>query len=445
MDIWRYSDAWGLGEQHRNSQKHIWHWRDWIIESLNADTPYDEMIRLMLAADESHPTEPDKLRATCFLARNYVLFNRDEWMDTTVEHVSKGFLGLTMNCAKCHEHKYDPIDQADYFHMRAFFEPYHVRVDIVPGEANLEMNSLPRVFDGLLDKPTYLYKRGRESSPDTSTVMKPKAPDVLAFKEFIVKPIDLPAEAWQPVRNAWVLEAYIKEAQEALQKAEVVFQELQIASHSNTKDDLLHKLIAADLNLNRARATLPAVEKRAEATRASWGAADDSIHKDLIESAIRAERLLKLSIAKQDLGLAEIALSNAKPKEGETANEKKLKELNKKYQTAQTLVQEAYKAVLAPIAEDESFTPFKGAQWVPTRFFDSRKDDPEIEFQQQSTGRRTVLADWISDPKNPLTARVAVNHIWGRHFGKPLVESEYDFGKNGKQPTHPELLDWLAA
>jgi hypothetical protein len=70
MDIWRYSDAWGLGDQHRNSQKHIWHWRDWIVESINRDLPYDEMIRLMLAADELHPNDPDRLRATGFLARN---------------------------------------------------------------------------------------------------------------------------------------------------------------------------------------------------------------------------------------------------------------------------------------------------------------------------------------------------------------------------------------
>ncbi len=69
MDIWRYSDWWGLGEQLRYSQPHIWHWRDWIVESLNANTPYDEMVRLMLAADELHPNEPEKLRATGYLAQ----------------------------------------------------------------------------------------------------------------------------------------------------------------------------------------------------------------------------------------------------------------------------------------------------------------------------------------------------------------------------------------
>ncbi len=99
MDIWRYSDWWGLGAEVSNSQKHMWHWRDWIVESLNANKGYDEMIREMLAADELYPTDSDKLRATGFLARQYFRFNRNTWLEETVEHTSKAFLGLTINCA----------------------------------------------------------------------------------------------------------------------------------------------------------------------------------------------------------------------------------------------------------------------------------------------------------------------------------------------------------
>ncbi|MCA9206444.1 MAG: DUF1549 domain-containing protein, partial [Planctomycetales bacterium] len=105
MDIWRYSDWWGLGAEVRNSQKHIWHWRDWIIESLNADTGYDQMLREMLAADELYPNDLDRLRATGFLARQYFKFNRTTWLDGAIEHTGKAMLGLTLNCAKCHDHK----------------------------------------------------------------------------------------------------------------------------------------------------------------------------------------------------------------------------------------------------------------------------------------------------------------------------------------------------
>jgi len=440
MDIWRYSDAWGLNAQHRNSQKHIWHWRDWIIESLNNDVPYDEMVRLMLSSDESHPTDQSKLRATGFLARNFVLLNRDEWMDTTVEHVSKGFLGLTMNCAKCHEHKYDPIEQADYYHMRAFFEPYHVRLDIVPGETNLEVDGLPRVFDGLPDKPTYLYEQGRESSPDKSIIMVPKVPEFLAFKELLIEPIDLPAEAWQPARNAWVLETYIAEAREKLQGAESAFQQIQEAP-DNDKD----KLKMVELDLDIARAELPSVERRANAMRASWTNEEATILQDLNEGAIRAERLAILAREKRALADAEKKVRDATPKEGAPADEKKLNDLNAKLEKAETSFQKADEKIMAPIAPDEMYTIFKGAKWSATRFFDSRNDDPAVEFQKQSTGRRTALANWITDPENPLTARVAINHIWDRHLGKPLVSSIFDFGKNGKLPSHPELLDWLAA
>jgi len=76
MDIWRYSDGYGLGKQLRYSQKHLWHWRDWIIESLNADKGYNRMVTEMLAGDELAPTNPQIVRATGFLARNYYLFNR---------------------------------------------------------------------------------------------------------------------------------------------------------------------------------------------------------------------------------------------------------------------------------------------------------------------------------------------------------------------------------
>ena len=84
MDIWRYTDWYGLGTQLRYSQKHIWHWRDWIIESLNRDSSYAEMIQDMLAADELKPTDHQALRATGFLARHYYLFNRTTWLDSTL-------------------------------------------------------------------------------------------------------------------------------------------------------------------------------------------------------------------------------------------------------------------------------------------------------------------------------------------------------------------------
>jgi len=219
MDVWRYSDWWGLGDQLRNSQKHIWHWRDWMIESLNVDLPYDEMIRLMLAADEITPTDLDRLRATGFLARNYFLFNRNQWMDEVVEHVGKGFLGLTMNCSKCHDHKYDPISQVDYYRMRAFFEPYHVRVDLLPGESDLNRNGLPRVFDGLPDLPTWVFIRGNENAPDKSQAVSPGLPGFLEWSPLQISPVDLPREAFEPGVRPWIAEGLGKQLNDKITAA----------------------------------------------------------------------------------------------------------------------------------------------------------------------------------------------------------------------------------
>ena len=121
----------------------------------------------MLAADELYPNDLDRLRRPGFLARNYFLFNRTTWLDETIEHTGKAFLGLTFNCAKCHDHKYDPFSQADYYRLRAFFEPYQVRIDKVPGEIDLERDGMPRVFDCHLDVPTYRFVRGDEKHPVT--------------------------------------------------------------------------------------------------------------------------------------------------------------------------------------------------------------------------------------------------------------------------------------
>ncbi|MDA0285056.1 MAG: DUF1549 domain-containing protein, partial [Planctomycetota bacterium] len=107
MDVWRYSDWYGrrASNEMRYSQRHIWKWRNWIIESLNEDKGYDQMLREMLAADEIAPTDTQTLRATGFLGRNWYKFDRNVWLFETVEQTSQALLGLTLRCCRCHDHK----------------------------------------------------------------------------------------------------------------------------------------------------------------------------------------------------------------------------------------------------------------------------------------------------------------------------------------------------
>ena len=467
MDIWRYSDWWGLGDQLRNSQPHIWHWRDWIIESLNANTPYDEMVRLMLAADELYPNDPDKLRATGFLARNYFLFNRNQWMEETVEHVSKGFLGLTLNCAKCHDHKYDPLHQVDFYRFRAYFEPYHVRLDMVPGETDLARDGIARVFDGLPDAPTYRFERGQESQPDKSKVIAPGVPALLAFNEHAIQPVSLPKEAWQPERLPWVLESYLTAAQKNVAAAEASLAKVReqveatkqqpvVAGTSNgpdnssralegTKADAEAELHVSELSAGAARAELTSVERRAAAMRAAWAKEDDSTGEvKLAEAALTTAAEAMQAERQAAVAKAQHAVAEVEWKLRQAATDKK-GALEKELSTARESLVKAEKNAAATISPEDKYTRLEGAKWTPTRFLSSTGDDPQVEFGANSTGRRTALAEWITDPRNPLTARVAVNHIWARHMGTPLVATVFDFGRKGSPPTHPELLDWLAA
>jgi hypothetical protein len=430
MDIWRYSDWWGLGEQLRNSQPHIWRWRDWIVESLNANTPYDEMVRLMLAADELHPNDLDKLRATGFLARNWALFGRHLWMDETVEHVSKALLGLTMNCAKCHDHKFDPIEQVDYYRMRAFFEPYHVRIDMLPDEADLAKDGVPRVFDGVLDAPTYRFERGQETQPDKSKVITPGVPGIVAFTDIPIQRVLLPKEAWQPERRPWVLEAHLAAARKAVKES----RSATAAAEEQLKP-------AAELAEAVAVAELKTVEARANAMRAAWlaeqqgEAADEVAVKTAV--AVQAERQAAVIKARKVVSDIEARLRDAAA-DAKTPIEAELA-------TARDALATSERTAAAIVAPTDQFTPLFGAKWTATRFGNSLVDDPAVGFPSESTGRRSALAAWMTHSQNPLTARVAVNHIWARHMGTPLVASVFDFGRKGSRPTHPELLDWLAA
>lgn len=640
MDIWRYTDWYGLGKQLRYSQKHIWHWRDWIIESLNRDSSYAEMVQDMLAADELKPTDHDALRATGFLARHYYLFNRTTWLDSTLEHTSKAFLGLTMNCAKCHDHKYDPLTNADYYQMRAIFEPYQVRLDPLPGETDLEKDGLPRIFDAHNEAKTYVHIRGNEKNPDKSRVMQPSTPEIFKFQEYKPTPVSLPATAHHPAMQEFVLKDQLRAADEKIaqarssqQKSEQQLAKLEQAAQSQVAqskspapekpfliDDFSKanpklwelgpgqwsyqdgKLIQAktgygraylrsqadhpqnfkatfkfkttggdkwrsvglafDVNQNREKMiylsavqpgsklqvcykedaksiypsegrhacnvnlnqdyeleikvrdqlvnvaingehaisyTLPltreagkidllafdaaaefdAVEilplaagekmiegkqsatpslevaraqmKSAAAALKSAGlykkslqaafAADQAAYSDLPElEQTELKQAAALAARQYEQAQAEEKLTQLQAIREATTKEADLKKLDKEIQTAENKLQAAKKAVKEPGEKYTRVRVSRKALEGPAETEASRSQP----YPTTSTGRRSAFARWVTDRQNPLTARVAVNHIWLRHFGQPLVEDVTDFGLRSKQPLHQDLLDWLA-
>jgi mono/diheme cytochrome c family protein len=406
LDIWRYSDWYGYRAQNqvRYSQRHIWRWRDWTVESLNENKPYDRMVMEMLAGDEMAPTDPKVLRATGYLARNWYMFNRNVWLQDTVEYTSAGFLGLTLKCARCHTHKYDPIPHADYYRMRAFFEPHEVRTDRVPGQADTTKDGLPRVYDADTSRTTYRFIRGNENNPDKSEPLEPSVPQLFGKTDLKIVPVSIPPEAVFPDGRTFVAGDMIAQAKAAIEKAEADLKK------ANEKREAPPVIKSAEKRVEAAKAALPALEARLKAEAAVMATPAPANAEQLAEEARKLERQANSVAAEADVILGQYELEQAK------GDDKKLAAATRKLEAA-------VKALKEPA---EGYTPI-GPRYPTT-----------------SSGRRLALAGWIAAKDNPLTARVAINHMWLRHFGKPLVSTVFNFGKSGKAPSHPELLDWLA-
>jgi cytochrome c553 len=557
MDIWRYSDAEGPAGRVDYSQRHMWQWRNWIIDSLNQDKGYDRMVTEMLAADEIAPADRDTLRATGFLARSWFRYNRHNWLQDAVDHTATAFLGVTLRCARCHEHKYDPVQQVEYYRFRAFFEPYDVRVDYVPGQPDLNKNGITRAFEteprealpdtenpGVLLPAifgsTHRFIRGDESNPDEEA-LAPGVPAAFGGPPLSIRPVTLPAVARYPAIQPFVHDDMRKAAQADITKAEGKLARAervrtyargranggavpQAAASSGTeptvsfeKDlrplfekrcagchnpitgrsglsldtaeavlaggnrsgpaaipgnseaspllqylrgeksprmpmtgDALSpkeiKMIAtwvdqlpqeepavalrkaegevmvAKAELEAARANLPALEARISADKAKFDSAESSGDDAAAEKARRLERQAHVLRAEAGLLRAQLALSEAL-RGAPPTDEKSDKEREKKIAVARRDLDAAQKALSS---SRTAYTPL--GQVYPGK----------------SSGRRTALAAWIVSPENPLAARVAVNHMWLRHFGAGLVPTVDNFGLSGTKPWNQDLLDWLA-
>lgn len=477
MDIWRYSDWYGRRHVPDvwNSAPQVWRWRDWIVASLNADKGYDRMLTEMIAADEVAPDDDHARAATGYLVRNWYALNKNQWMRDVVEHTGKAFLGLTFNCAHCHDHKYDPISHKDYFRFRAFFEPMQVRQDWVEGEpdpgpfqkyeysANRRVvpHGMVSVFDETLDAKTWIYLRGDERSfPEGKPSVDPGMP---AFFGVALESgrLKLPAQVSYPGLKDFVRGGEIakrdrsvssarkqfEDSERALREARNIVAATDASAPPAGRAKALADLLSTEINalhrsnqLSVALEDLDVLRKRIAADAARQGsvglASKEAPALSLL--AAEAERRLTLRKAEADLseaegllGLLQAELSiGAARKAAEGTAEKKDEKSGAALKKAMDKVEARKKSVELA----RSAVPSSAATHTPIA----------PTYPEESTGRRRALAGWMTHPENPLTARVAVNHLWARHFHAPLVASVFDFGRNGSPPTHPELLDWLA-
>ncbi len=426
MDVWRYSDWYGRRAVPDvwNSAPQVHRWRDWIIHSLNADRGYERMLMEMLAGDEIATDEGGR-DATGYLVRNWYALNPNQWMRDIVEHTGKAFLGLTLNCAHCHDHKYDPISQEEYFRFRAFFEPISLRQDRIAGEADpgpfqkydysvlrkVVKTGAVRVFDENPAAKTVMYNLGDERDlMKGKPPVTPGAPAFLGGDRLSIQPVQLPVEVWNPGHRS----DFRREDGARLEAATKTAEAALAAARKSEADTSLNVRLAL-ARRDSAKAQFDALLARSAADDVRFGGIKGD-EKGLSQAASKAERLAALRATEERLVLAEQGLASAKEAAAKIKGQQQ-------EAAALKVVEAAQKALQADSTTYTSLSPI---------------------YPKTSTGRRKALALWIASKDNPLTARVAVNHVWKHYFNRPLVETVADLGRNGAKPAHPEVLDWLA-
>jgi mono/diheme cytochrome c family protein len=449
MDIWRYTDEvldpCGSGKP-MFAEHHMWHWRDWIVDSLTANKPYDRMLQEMLAGDELAPDNAQAVAATGYLVRSRNdLSGRDGWLNDVVEHTSLAFLGLTVRCARCHDHKYDPIPQLSYYQMRAVFEPMANRLDPLKGFASLTTNGTPRIFDSDLGASTFLYIDGnpqqrRKNKDQQDEKLTPDVPALLKAGPLTITEVKLPAAAMRPGLLAYVRDDHLRGANELLAMcterdaaATKATNELPALPDAETKDipaltpTQAERLATASslAHATAARAALLAVIAADDAANGVKPAAKPSANKPSADKpdaaalakaaaeAQRSERRLR-----HDADAAQ-AIADGRKDAGKEPND----QAKAKFAKAQEQRRKEADEQKKPLGDYQPLMP---------------------NYPATSTGRRLAFARWVTSKQNPATARVLVNHVWLRHLGQPLVDSVFDFGLHGAKPTHPALLDTLA-
>ena len=338
LDVIRYSDSNGFDWD--EFRPHAWRFRDYVIRSFNADKPFDQFVREQLAGDEllddppKNPAEQDLLIATGYLRLGphdnaAPLFNeqarsRAELMADLTETTASAFMALTMSCCRCHDHKYDPLSQADHYRLRAFFEPVKFADDL---------------------------------------------------------PIDLAPEQQSIREHNKSIDACIKPLQDQL-----------------------------DAIASAAKAKLGKEKPEAKEINAALSEQDKATQKSL------TKQIEELKKQKRQFTKA-LVMTDAEGKPPVT----------------KVLFQGDHKQEREPV--------------VPgfISILDPNPASIRKAINPRTTGRRLTLAEWIVSKDNPLTARVLANRIWQQHFGRGLVATPNDFGLAGARPTHPELLDHLAA
>ncbi|MFT5468883.1 MAG: hypothetical protein ACI8UO_003996 [Verrucomicrobiales bacterium] len=466
LDVVRYADTHGF--EVNTPRPNAWPYRDYVISAFNNDTPYDQFIREQLAGDAMGQDA-----ATGFLVTSAVLLPgqigkdeeskrlaRQDELGEIVINTGEAFLGLSIGCARCHDHKFDPISAKDYYSMQAFFAgvEYGDRPIHRPGaEAKLaEMRAKLGPIDKALADLVPLANSGIERAPVNAKANTERfAPVKTKRLRFVINSTNQYEACIDELEVFDVGGANIALASRGTiptasgsteQPNRHELKQINDGSYGNSRSWML-KGATGWVELE--------FPEEFEIERVVWGRDREEKYKDRLPLDYRIE------VAGSDGEWKAVAGStDRKPFDPE-------QKIVPDFDPAQK--EHAEQLLAQKTAQEAEIKKFVDAQRVYAGKFKTpepmhllHRGDPEqpqeevmpavlttlgnISLPKEATDqeRRLALAAWITKPENPLTARVMVNRIWQGHFGIGLVESTNDFGWAGAKPTHPELLDWLA-
>lgn len=487
LDLVRYADS--NGYERDSDKPFMWRYRDYVIDAFNADKPYDQFIREQLAGDELDEPTPETITATGYY-RVHVWDDepadpeqsRYDNLDDVIATTSQVFLGMTIGCARCHDHKIDPISQKDYFQFLAFVENItpitreQVTRSIMTAPAQAEYDAKVRAKEAKLNA---IREDLFTLEAELFEALAPKVPEAL---NRISDLVDLQFRFY---RDTWtVLPNFDSLRPEDTGALKHNFVSLAPASRRDSfgfvYDARLRVPTSGEYTFTlRAQDGARLIVDGHEVLVADGLGAHEASGTVTLELGFAPFRLeyfhgpgtAKLELAWSGPGFSNRTLTMRPGDGGSMAAD----ELLDKYQDTFTQEQRDLRAALKEVLKTTRETAIPGdfattvAEYGPeapkthihirgnahvmgdevSPGFPSILNPPEpnivpVPASTASTGRRRALAEWIASDDNPLTARVIVNRIWQGHFGRGIVGTPNDFGLQGDMPTHPELLDWLA-
>jgi hypothetical protein len=401
LDAARYADTDGYENDH--DRPNMWRYRDYVIRSLNADKPYNVFLTEQIAGDEMDDRTTDSRIATAFLRLGPRVDVREgdnpqyrfDYLDDMIATIGKGTLGLTLQCARCHNHKFDPILQRDYYALQASLFGYvETLYPLVPKEQAdaydkkvAEVNAKQAPFRAEIRKLEAPYRERLRLE-----AIKRNFP--LNVQQAVAKPEAERTEGEKLLADQVLKSAVISiKVDEAMTPEDVERRKALEAQIKEIDKERPEPLPTADI-----------------VTDGDYRFSSDRVTEGTVAARERAALLAQLKGSYLHTGPG-------------------------RYEPPPSyfLIRGDWQA--------------KGGQTKPSFVTVATYGNPPTEIPRpdgHTSGRRLALAQWLTSRENPLPARVMVNRIWAHHFGRGIVATLDNFGKMGDPPTRPELLDWLA-